>query len=113
MVEKFCSRSQGHPVTGVRSAAMISSSRAMSREGLSLSSVLTQKSPKSDQAELRLHHYQPQYPEHGRESRPAENEPSPIEAIITRGQGLTVGRGLARNVAQLHLDPHHGQPEYA
>ena len=33
MVAKFCSRSHGQPVPGVRSAAMISSSRAMSREG--------------------------------------------------------------------------------
>src|SRR6188508_1823788 len=33
MLEKFCSRSQGQPVSGVRSAAMISNSRAMSREG--------------------------------------------------------------------------------
>src|SRR5205823_12916149 len=33
MVEKFCSRSQGQPVPEVRSAAMISRSRPMSREG--------------------------------------------------------------------------------
>ena len=33
MVRKVCSRSQGQPVPGVRSAAMISISRAMSREG--------------------------------------------------------------------------------
>src|SRR5882762_5489843 len=33
MVAKFCSRSQGQPVPGVRSAAMISSRREMSREG--------------------------------------------------------------------------------
>src|SRR5665213_4299688 len=33
MVEKSCCRSQGHPVLGVRRAAMISSRRAMSREG--------------------------------------------------------------------------------
>ena len=33
MVAKFCSRSHGQPVPGVRSAAMISISRAMSREG--------------------------------------------------------------------------------
>src|SRR3954469_10088536 len=34
MVAKFCSRSQGQPVTGVRSAAMISIRREMSREGV-------------------------------------------------------------------------------
>src|SRR5579872_406216 len=34
MVEKFCSRSQGQPVFGVRSAAMISRSRSISREGV-------------------------------------------------------------------------------
>src|ERR1700730_17966910 len=34
MLEKSCSRSQGHPVPGVRSAAMISMRRAMSREGV-------------------------------------------------------------------------------
>ena len=33
MVWKVCSRSQGQPLPGVRSAAMISISRAMSREG--------------------------------------------------------------------------------
>src|SRR5262249_17258042 len=34
MVSKLCCRSHGHPVPGVRSAAMISISRAMSREGV-------------------------------------------------------------------------------
>src|SRR5690242_14760381 len=34
MVAKFCSRSQGHPVFGVRSAAMISRRRERSREGV-------------------------------------------------------------------------------
>src|SRR3954454_5336238 len=34
MVAKFCWRSQGQPVTGVRSAAMISIRREMSREGV-------------------------------------------------------------------------------
>src|SRR6516165_1975447 len=34
MVSKVCSRSHGQPLPGVRSAAMISSSRAMSREGV-------------------------------------------------------------------------------
>src|SRR5262249_56119829 len=34
MVSKVCSRSHGQPVPGVRSAAMISMSRAMSREGV-------------------------------------------------------------------------------
>src|SRR5207244_3731557 len=34
MVAKFCSRSHGQPVTGVRSAAMISISREISREGV-------------------------------------------------------------------------------
>src|SRR5215471_8267693 len=34
MVPKVCSRSHGQPVPGVRSAAMISSSRAISREGV-------------------------------------------------------------------------------
>src|SRR6516162_10888967 len=34
MVEKFCSRSHGQPVLGVRSAAMMSSSRAISRAGV-------------------------------------------------------------------------------
>lgn len=33
IVAKFCSRSQGQPVFGVRRAAMISISRAMSLEG--------------------------------------------------------------------------------
>ncbi len=33
MVANVCSRSQGHPVRGVRSAAMISIRRAMSRDG--------------------------------------------------------------------------------
>ncbi len=33
MVAKFCSRSQGQPLPGVRSAAMISINRAMSRDG--------------------------------------------------------------------------------
>src|ERR1700688_3020715 len=33
MVRKFCSRSHGQPEPGVRSAAMISISRAISREG--------------------------------------------------------------------------------
>src|SRR6516164_1497776 len=33
MVEKFCAKSQGQPVSGVRSAAMISRRRPMSREG--------------------------------------------------------------------------------
>src|SRR5579885_75926 len=33
MVSKLCSRSQGQPEPGVRSAAMISIRRAMSREG--------------------------------------------------------------------------------
>ena len=34
MVAKFCSKSHGQPVFGVRSAAMISISRAISREGV-------------------------------------------------------------------------------
>src|SRR6202790_4424114 len=34
MVAKSCSRSQGHPVPGVRSIAMISSRREISREGV-------------------------------------------------------------------------------
>jgi hypothetical protein len=34
MVEKFCSRSHGHPLPGVRSIAMISSKREISREGV-------------------------------------------------------------------------------
>src|SRR5579883_2524254 len=34
MVEKSCSRSHGHPEPGVRKAAMISSRRSMSREGV-------------------------------------------------------------------------------
>src|ERR1700733_3546761 len=34
MVAKLCSRSQGQPEPGVRSAAMISRSREMSREGV-------------------------------------------------------------------------------
>src|SRR5262249_41434675 len=34
MVSKVCSRSHGQPVPAVRSAAMISMSRAMSREGV-------------------------------------------------------------------------------
>src|SRR5438874_12310462 len=34
MVAKFCSRSQGQPVPGVRNAAMISMSRPMSRDGV-------------------------------------------------------------------------------
>src|SRR5271165_1307384 len=34
MVAKFCSRSHGHPVFGVRSAAMISRRRPISREGV-------------------------------------------------------------------------------
>ena len=33
MVAKLCARSQGQPEPGVRSAAMISIRRAMSREG--------------------------------------------------------------------------------
>src|SRR5215831_2725501 len=33
MVAKFCSRSHGQPLPGVRSAAMISSSREISRDG--------------------------------------------------------------------------------
>ncbi len=32
-MRKFCSRSHGQPLPGVRSAAMISMSREMSREG--------------------------------------------------------------------------------
>src|SRR6516165_9684256 len=34
MVPKVCCKSHGQPVPGVRSAAMISSSRAISREGV-------------------------------------------------------------------------------
>src|SRR6266446_4917071 len=34
MVEKFCSRSHGHPLPGVRSIAMISSKREISRDGV-------------------------------------------------------------------------------
>src|SRR5580700_4044790 len=34
MVAKFCSRSHGQPVFGVRSAAMIASRRPISREGV-------------------------------------------------------------------------------
>src|SRR5260370_37514174 len=34
MVEKFCSRSHGHPLPGVRSIAMISRKREISREGV-------------------------------------------------------------------------------
>ena len=41
MVRKLCSRSQGQPVPGVRSAAMISMRRAMSREGFMRSRPLT------------------------------------------------------------------------
>src|ERR1700712_1544521 len=33
MVSKFCSRSHGHPPSGLRRAAMISSRREMSRDG--------------------------------------------------------------------------------
>src|SRR4051812_3777059 len=36
MVAKSCSRSQGQPEPGVRSAAMIASRRAMSREGVAV-----------------------------------------------------------------------------
>jgi hypothetical protein len=36
MVAKFCAKSHGHPVPGVRSIAMISMSRAMSREGVTV-----------------------------------------------------------------------------
>ena len=42
MVAKFCSRSHGQPVPGVRSAAMISISRAMSREASRASSERSQ-----------------------------------------------------------------------
>src|ERR1700688_40490 len=34
MVAKFCSKSQGQPVLGVRNAAMIASRRPISREGV-------------------------------------------------------------------------------
>src|SRR5580693_3404527 len=34
MVAKFCSRSHGQPVFGVRSAAMMASRRSISREGI-------------------------------------------------------------------------------
>src|ERR1700684_1152806 len=46
MVEKFCSRSHGHLVPGVRRAAMISSKRVMSREGVNvaIAKVLTEPS---------------------------------------------------------------------
>ncbi|MBN9248082.1 MAG: hypothetical protein J0I81_11695, partial [Hyphomicrobium sp.] len=39
IVSKVCSRSQGQPVLGVLSAAMISTSREISREGLSVSAI--------------------------------------------------------------------------
>src|SRR4051794_38963887 len=39
MVSKFCSRSQGQPVTGVRSAAMISIRRLISLEGCMMVSI--------------------------------------------------------------------------
>ena len=45
MVAKFCSRSHGQPVPGVRSAAMISISRLMSREGVMRSSKLGRADP--------------------------------------------------------------------
>src|ERR1700678_79523 len=45
MVAKVCSRSHGQPVFGVRSAAMISRRRSMSREGVMIDSRLKRELP--------------------------------------------------------------------
>src|ERR1700730_9010128 len=46
MVAKFCARSQGQPVFGVPSAAMISSRRPISREGV-IAAILMGLAPKA------------------------------------------------------------------
>src|SRR5262245_65152296 len=49
MVSKVCSRSHGQPVPGVRNAAMISSSRVMSREGVITRSTTEGRRPRTIQ----------------------------------------------------------------
>src|SRR5262245_48552317 len=49
MLSKVCSRSHGQPVPGVRNAAMISSSRVMSREGVITRSTTEGRRPRTIQ----------------------------------------------------------------
>src|SRR5208283_4696067 len=48
MVAKFCAKSHGHPFCGVRSAAMMSRSRPISREGVMGDSRIACGKPLSD-----------------------------------------------------------------
>src|SRR6202451_188387 len=48
MVAKFCSRSHGQPVLGVRNAAMIASRRPISREGVITGILTGSRTPNAD-----------------------------------------------------------------
>src|SRR6185437_15624044 len=59
---------------------------------------------------LRLCDHQPENRKNGRKCGPAEPEPPPHEAKITRRQRRAVSHRLLGEIACLDLNPHHRQP---